>query len=71
MVKKAGEQIAEGEKGKAIWIAQRIGEEKSVNLAIVHKHFGGRLEVMHWIGKEWGTPESAGVSTGTAGSWSF
>jgi hypothetical protein len=59
--------LPEGEKGRIVWIAQKHGNEKSVNLAIVSK-LGGHAEVTGWVGKSWGTPYAAGLVAGAAGA---
>lgn len=69
MVEKAAATLKEGEKGRVVWIAQKVGNEKSVNGAIVSKV--GGVQITGWLGKTWGTPTSAGLSTGVAGSFSF
>lgn len=56
--------LPDGEKGRLVWVAQKNGSEKSVNLAIVSK-FGGHVDVTGWIGKSWGTPYAAGLVVGS------
>lgn len=70
VIGKAVAQLKEGERGKVVWIAQRQGSENSVNVAVVNK-FAEGFEVVAWIGKEWGTPTSAGLAVGTAGTISW
>jgi len=66
LIESAMASLPRDSKGHLVWIAQKVGDEKSVNAAIVNR-VGGHAEVVLWIGKSWGTPESAGLGVGTAG----
>lgn len=66
LIESAMKSLPRDSKGQLVWIAQRVGDEKMINAALVNK-VGDHVEVAAWIGKTWGTPESAGLMTGVAG----
>lgn len=61
LIDQAMATVRDGEKGALIWIAQRQGDQTSVNLAYAHK-VGEHVEVTAWIGKTWGEPIDAGIA---------
>lgn len=69
-VNNAASSLQEGERGRLVWIAQKVGSQKSVNAVMVNK-VNDHVQLVHWFGKTWGTPISAGLAAGTGGvvSW--
>lgn len=53
-------RLKDGERGKLVWIASSVGEQISVNLAVVNK-FNDHFEIAGWIGKTHGQPIVAGI----------